>query len=203
MAGKREWFGTSKREIWQQLCKEIDADYVPGNFFGKEKVQAFHREWIMTLDTHTVSNGKTQTTYTRMRAPYVNWDDFRFRIYRKHVFSGIGKLFGMQDVEVGFPEFDEDFIIQGNDERKLRMLFNPPEIRELIQLQRQIHFEIRQDEYWFQDRFPEGVNELYFQVVGVIMDIDRLLALYDLFAIVLDHLCEIGSAYEDDPGFHH
>ena len=125
----------------------------------------------------------------------------QIRIYRKHIFSGIEKLFGVKDVVLGFPEFDEDFIIQGNDERKLKMFFAPFEIRELIQLQPRIHLEIRQDEGWFKEQFPEGVNELCFRVGGVITDLDRLLDLYDLFGLVLDHLCEIGTAYEDSPGF--
>ncbi|HBO44212.1 MAG TPA: DUF3137 domain-containing protein, partial [Planctomycetaceae bacterium] len=47
--------------------------------------------------------------------------------------------------------------------------------------------------------FPEGVDELWFQVIGVITDIDRLKSLYYLFAETLNHLCHIGSAYEDDP----
>jgi hypothetical protein len=44
------------------------------------------------------------------------------------------------------------------------------------------------------------VDELHFQVLGVIKDIPRLRALFDLFAEVLDRLCLIGSAYEGDPG---
>ena len=51
-----------------------------------------------------------------MRAPYVNPDGFRFTIYRQGVFSDIGKWLGMQDVTVGCPEFDEAFIIKGNNE---------------------------------------------------------------------------------------
>ena len=61
--------------------------------------------------------------YTRMRAPYVNPEGFRFTIYRKGVFSDLGKLLGMQDIEVGDPDFDEAFIIKGNDESKVRDLF--------------------------------------------------------------------------------
>ncbi len=36
--------------------------------------------------------------------------------------------------------------------------------------------------------------------IGVIKDTERLKQLFDLFAEVLNHLCQIGSAYEDDPG---
>ena len=52
---------------------------------------------------------------------------------------------------------------------------------------------------WFGAKFGEGIDELHFQVIGVITDIDRLKLLYELFAEVLNHLCAIGSAYEDDP----
>jgi hypothetical protein len=44
------------------------------------------------------------------------------------------------------------------------------------------------------------VDELHFQVVGVIKDVERLKALFDLFATVLDQLCRIGSAYKQEPG---
>jgi hypothetical protein len=36
-------------------------------------------------------------------------------------------------------------------------------------------------------------------VHGIIKDLHHLRGLYDLFAEILDHLCHIGSAYEDDP----
>ncbi|MBN1570112.1 MAG: hypothetical protein JXA73_19875 [Acidobacteria bacterium] len=114
----RKIFGPSQNEIWQQLCKEIGADFVEGGFWRGNKVQARVGEWTVTLDTYTVSTDKRHVTYTRMRAPYVNTDGFRFAVYRKNIFSGIGKFFGMQDIEVGDPEFDRDFILKANDETK-------------------------------------------------------------------------------------
>lgn len=32
----------------------------------------------------------------------------------------IAKRLGLRDIEVGDPDFDRDFVIQGNDEEKLR-----------------------------------------------------------------------------------
>jgi hypothetical protein len=46
----------------------------------------------------------------------------------------------------------------------------------------------------------ENVDELHFQVVGVLKDAERLKSLFDLFAAVLEQLCKIGSAYKQDPG---
>lgn len=195
----RELFGPSRQEIWQQLSAETGAHYIEGGFWKGGKVVARHGQWTITLDTFTESSGETSSTYTRMRAPYVNKDGFRFTIYRTGFFSDLGKLLGMQDVDVGYPDFDEAFIIKGDDEAKLRALFANPKIRALLHAQPTVFLTVKDDEGWFGAAFPEGVDELYFRVGGVIKDVERLKALYDLFAETLHQLCHIGSAYENDP----
>ena len=88
--------------------------------------------------------------------------------------------------------------IKGNDEDRVRALFSDPKIRQMIHAQPDIRLEVKDSEGWFGPKFPEDVDELHFQVVGVINDVDRLKALFDLFAAVLDHLCKIGSACKQD-----
>ena len=194
----RRLFGPSREDIWRQLTAEIDGQYVE-RFWKGDKVEAKHGEWTVTLDTYAVSTGKTTMIFTRMRAPYVNPSGFRFTVYRKGLFSGVAKWLGMQDVEVGYQSFDEDFIIKGTDEAKLRRLFANAKIRDLVASQRDIHFTVKDDEGWFGLTFPDGVDELYFQVTGVIKDVERLKRLYELFAETLDELCRMGAAYENAP----
>src|SRR4051812_41206216 len=108
------FFGPGKGEIWQQLSEEIGAEFVEGGFWKGSKVQAHVGPWTVTLDNgYSDEDGESRTT--RLRAPYVNPEGYRFKIYRNGYFD-LGKLFGMQDIEVGDPEFDEAFVIQGNDE---------------------------------------------------------------------------------------
>lgn len=195
----RQLFGPSTQEIWRQLCAEIGAQYVEGGFWKGDKVQATHGPWTITLDTYTVSDGKTSHVYTRMRAPFVDLEGFRFTVYRKGIFSDIGKWFGMQDIEIGDEAFDRDFILKSNVEWKLRELLGGSRIRELISRQPQIYFAVKDDEGFFRSSFPQGVDELYFQVTGIVKDIERLKLLYELFAETLDQLCRIGSANENTP----
>ena len=190
------WFGPSKDEVWRQLSEEIGAEFIDGRFWKGSKVQAHVGPWTVTLDIN--NDGESQST--RIRAPYVNPEGFRVTIYRKGFFSNLGKLLGMQDIEVGDPEFDEAFIIKGNDEGKVCGLFANPKIRQMILAQPKIRLEVKDSEGWFGPKFPEGVDELYFQVLGVIKDVERLKTLFDLFAAVLDQLCRIGSAYKQEPG---
>ena len=58
---------------------------------------------------------------------------------------------------------------------------------------------MKDDEGWFGTKFPEGVDELYFVVVGVIKDIERLALLYELFTETLDELCRMGAAVDTPP----
>lgn len=193
--------GPSREEVWKHLCARIGADFIDGGFWKGDKVQAHFKNWTITLDTYTVSTGHAHETFTRIRAPFVSRDEFRFRIYRKTAFSDVGKMLGMQDIEVGHSaQFDDDFIIQGNDEFKIRSLFANQEIRRLIDEQPKIRLELRDDEGFFRKHYPEGVDALYFQVPGVIKDVERLKKLFDLFAEVLEELNRIGSATEENPG---
>lgn len=194
----RRMFGPSRKEVWRKLGEALDTRYVEGSFWKGDKVQVDHEDWTVTLDTFTHSTGHSHVVYTRMRAPYVNPGGFRFEVYRRSMFTGIAKFFGMQDIETGDPQFDHDFIIKGTSESRVRELLVNQKIRELIAKQKSIHFLVKDDEGWFGSKFPQGVDELYFSVVGVIKDIDRLKLLYDLFAETLDELCRMGAA-EDSP----
>ena len=113
-------------------------------------------------------------------------------------------MLGMQDVDVGQPDFDRDFVIQGTDEAKLRRLFANARIRQLIAAQPQVHFKLNEAPGLFtRDLFaevpPRDVNTLDFFLFGVIKDKERLRLMFDLFAETLDELCRMGSAYRDAP----
>ena len=196
----RTLFGPSKDEIWGQLAEQVQGQFIDGGFFSPSKIVATTDHWMVTLDTYTVSTGKSSTTYTRMRAPYVNSDGFQFTIYPEGFFSPLGRVLGMQDISIGDPSFDEQFVMKGNDEAKVRRFFDDDTLKTLICDQPHILFQVKDDEGWFGTSFPKGVDELYFQRVGVMKDLAELRSLFDLFSYSLHRLCHLGSAYENDPG---
>ena len=200
MSFLRTLFGPSRKEVWRQLSREVDGQFHDGGFFKASAVQARSHDWIITLDTYTTGNGKSSQTWTRLRAPFFNPEGFRFEIRRASVFSGLGKAMGMQDVEVGHRRFDDDFVIKGNAQRRLRRLFDNAEIRRLIDAQPRIHLSVKGHDAWF-GKFPAGMDELHFQAHGVIKDLARLRNLFDLFTEVLRQVAHEGRA-EDDVHLH-
>ena len=201
----RTLFGPNREEIWRQLASSIDAKFVDGGSWRGDKIVAHTGEWTVTLDEFTRTDETDEDTSswktcTRMRAPFVNADGLRFEVCRTGLFTGLGKLLGMQDVEIGSEPFDSDFVIKGNDERAIRALLDCDRIRDLLKAQPSAHFSVKDDEGWFGAAFPEGVDELYFEAPGSVTDPRILHGLFDLFAETLQRLCAIGSAYEEDPG---
>ncbi|HLJ21773.1 MAG TPA: hypothetical protein VKU84_16325 [Stellaceae bacterium] len=195
----RTLFGPSKEEVWRELSGQIGGEFLNGGMWRGDKVTAHVGPWIVVLDTYTVSTGKSAVTFTRMRAPYVNRDGFRFTLYRTTMFTALGKFLGMQDIPIDDPTFDEAFVVKTNDAAQARALLADPRLRELLLQQPSIHFSVKDDEGMFGPAFGESVDELYFEVVGILKDIERLKSLFDLFAETLHWLCHIGSAYETDP----
>ena len=196
----RKLFGPSKDEVWNLLAGQIGGEFKPGKgWTGRSRVDARVGPWVVTLDTFTVNTGKSNITFTRMRAPFVNRDGFRFTITRAGIFSPAARVLGFQDVEVGDPAFDKAFVIKTNDEPRVRTFLADPDLRARLALQPTLTLSVLDDEGWFGATFPEGVDELKFHTVGVIKDLVRLQQLFELFAATLNRLCHIGSAYEDDP----
>ena len=199
MSSLRKFFGPSHVEVWKKVAEETGGQFSDGGFWGKKKVEVRVKEWTITLDTYTVSTGKSHITYTRLRAPYLNQGNFRFTLYRSNFFYEFAKKFGLQDIQIGEPEFDREFIIKSDNAEKIRVLLAYPKLRELISAQPRIHFQSKDDEGRFGTKFRPGVDELYFQAIGVIKDVERLKSLFTLFALTLNYLCQIGSAVEGDP----
>jgi hypothetical protein len=192
---RRRLFGVSVADAWAALAREIDARHERGGWWKSSRVVADVGPWQLTLDLYHVD----KAVFTRLRAPFVNPSSFRFRVYRKSIFSDLGKAMGMQDIVVGDRAFDEAFIVQGNDDARVRELLADPQLRALIAAQPRIRFEVKDDEGWFGKSFPAGTDELQFITGGIIKDVDRLKLLFDLFAHTLWRLCQVGDATQERP----
>lgn len=78
----------------------------------------------------TRSSGKNSTTYTVARVHYPRPLPYELRAAKEGFFTKIGKaLFGLQDVEVGDPEFDREFRVKAGDPLAARLLLGRAEIQ--------------------------------------------------------------------------
>lgn len=195
----RELFGPGRKELWQLFSEQTGSEFVAGSLLKTDKVVHRYRGWTITLDTYAVSTGKSSTTYTRIRAPFVSVGGFRFSIYRSGLFSELGMFLGFQDVEIGSEEFDKDFVVKSNCDEIVRALLSDAGLRDLILAQPRFDLKIKDDEGWFGANFPEDVDMLYFSVPGVIRDVEQLKQLFEIFSEMLNRLCTLGVAADYAP----
>lgn len=189
-------FGPDRKDIWEQLSKEIHAHMVEGDGWNGDRIEVCHNNWTLYLETDTVPTGDTNMTYTRMLAPFVSKDHLVFRIYKSSIFSNIGKLLGMEDIKTGHDGFDDDYIIKGNHKDKIIQLFDHELIRDLILRQPNLSLEIKSTEGTSD---TDDQYELYFSYAGAITDTGQIKDLFDLFMEVLDGLVRVDSAYSRAP----
>lgn len=192
----KKWFGPFKEDVWKQIAAEYSGEYVDGGFWNPDLVRAFVDPWEIVLDTYKVKSGKSSKTYTRIRAPFENRDEFYFKIYYQHFYHDLARYFGFKEIEIKDHEFDSKFIIKGNDEFKIQWMFDDRVMKDHLYSLTKVHFEIRNDDGIFKrSSLREGMDELYFEVRGTIRSIDELRKIFELFSHTLGKLTELDSAY--------
>ena len=192
-------FGGSSKEIWREFALEIEGEFIEGGIFKAPRIESNFENWTIIIDTYTQSSGNSSQTYTRLRAPYKEKISLDFKIYKSGIFSGLGKTLGMQDIKTGDKDFDENFIVKGSDDSKIRELLQGEKLRELISRDNKIRIETKREKSIFSARLGEDINQLYFLANGMIKDKERLTNMYFLAAFLLKHLEFLGIASEENP----
>jgi hypothetical protein len=111
------------RNSYERLASRYGGRCQPGGLFSTPSVQFIHDDaWVTIEISSTGGKHKTYYTHVRFRSPRLG---IRCEVYPEGLWSRVGKLIGMVDVEIGSPDFDERYIISGSDPAALRSLLNP------------------------------------------------------------------------------
>ncbi|MEA3323691.1 MAG: hypothetical protein U9Q37_00920 [Euryarchaeota archaeon] len=183
------FFKPKEDDPWKQFSREIDAEYRSW-WNGTEVVANVKNRAITFHSIYNVGDDDFLSNRDIVSASYLSKDGFQFNIYRKGVFSKIGELLGMRmNMDVGYLEFERDFIIKSNNEFKVRALLANPIIRQLIiqSLTTTGGFSLNRDELKLVSKIGSGVAQLR--------------SFYKLFEETLNHLSDTGSTCETElPG---
>lgn len=93
-----------------------------GIFAGLPSFNTTHNRRPLRISLRQ-SGGKHKTTYSRFQMN-VNDPNFEFVVTHQGLIDNIGKLLGMQDIEIGDGAFDKTFVIQTNSRDRFIEIFN-------------------------------------------------------------------------------
>ena len=85
----------------------------------------------VVLDLYTVNHGKSQSSYTRVRATYALGEGPKLHVRLERMLHGIGKAFGMQDLAIGDPEFDRAYMVAGPGAAAVRRVLGDGDRRQM------------------------------------------------------------------------
>lgn len=181
----------TKINIWQEFAKEINGTFKEGYSWRSDSNEIEYKNWKITFDNYTLWSGKYSTQLTRVIVPITLKDNLKFEIYREGFTRKIEKLFGAQDIEIGYPEFDKTYTIKSNNEFKIKTLLRNKELRNLIKFQKDVNIQITNQKGIWEKELPVNEFELSYFTGGEILDLEVLNSLLKLFKVLLDQLFEM------------
>lgn len=117
----------SKRtgEEWAKTAKRLRLRYTPGGVFSTPTINGTLNGCHVTASIVRKGGGKNRRRYTVCRAEYPKALGIGLRLTREGFLSGVAKMFGAEDIEVGDARFDDDVRVQARSERRLLEFLTP------------------------------------------------------------------------------
>jgi hypothetical protein len=108
--------GQQHAKTLQRLAQRFRGRFEPGSLLMRGQVRLRFQGYPALLKY--VQHGKhgTHTVFS------ITWPEptFRLEVYPQDILSGFRRLWGMEDIEIGSPDFDRAFYISGNSRQAVR-----------------------------------------------------------------------------------
>lgn len=140
MQEERQISGQNEDEVWQQINADLAQN--PDLMQYRAIIHQQNKEIVLDIDIDLGGGFEGGYATTIFSAPFRNRDGFRFALYEQSFFDDLGKFFGMQDVEIGYPQFDDKIIVKSNDESRIRTILTGDTLRAAILDLKNFSFEI-------------------------------------------------------------
>lgn len=179
MAATKTISGSTTDEIWQQLSADLSGQEI---YEYNVLLVQNSREVELAIDIDLGGGFESGYELTSFKAPIAIEHDFRFALHHQDLIDTAGKFFGMEDVVIGYPEFDEALIIKTNDQERTRRIFSDINVRETFQSLRLFTLHLTHHHTAGQ---KEKEPFLELTIEQGIFDLEELRNLYDAFFQVL------------------
>jgi hypothetical protein len=191
---------SSKKKTWKILAQEIGGTFIDGGIFSPDSVVLNYRNTTITLDTKGGNN--RYKGFIRILCPFLATNEFKFKISPENAFTHAGKVFGINDIEIGDKQFDNDLYLKSRQEDVLINLLDSEELKKcylelanLLPLGSGIRISDTKHFFTLQD-IPKNIFWLKVEEYNIENNLDLLKLYFKIFKITLDRLIEIGEAKE-------
>ncbi len=133
--------GAENRQKWHQAAMSLGFEHRHGKtFWGTQTTGPMlgKREGFdVRITTFTRSSGEHSSTHTSVEVLSPTNMNLGLHITPEGFFTGVSKMFGTQDIQVGDRTFDDVFLIKGNRPADIIALLNPAVRQQLLTINAQ------------------------------------------------------------------
>lgn len=171
---------TTPQQLWQQIEAELQQ---------RDDLLSYQRQLnlngtLISLDIDIDLGGGFESGIetTRIKSTLPTAEGYSFDMHHQGLLEEIGKFFGMQDVEVGDPEFDKNVIVKTNDEEQTRQLLEKGGLKHALSDLHDFSFSLSQH-----SDSDTSMHELVLEVLEGLSDPKRLEPVFKAFVAVITH----------------
>lgn len=118
---------------WQEAASRLNLAYYAGGLGSLGTISGTQYGHRITISTFSKSSGNSSQVYTKFQIEYRQRVPVDMKITRQGALRSLGKVFGLQDIEVGNQAFDDHVLLKGSDPAAVRA-FLSPRLQDLIRL---------------------------------------------------------------------
>lgn len=122
--------GTTEQEVWQQVEADLTADDDVLSY--EALLRQNNKDVLLYIDIDPGGGFEGGYELTQFSAPVSVDSDFKFAMHDEGFVDEIGKFFGMDDIQTGFPELDKHIVIKTNHEDTVRRVFADADTRQVF-----------------------------------------------------------------------
>lgn len=192
-----------QHKAWSDFAYSIGGRIEHGEGFTSRVHTPDYRGWEFLVDSFEARDELLERSHwwTRIRAPYEAASSLRFQLRPAGWSARARRLVGgpwSRYFRTGDPKVDRLVAIRTGSEREIRELLAVPTIREMLTRVGPLDLDIAEVFEEGVSPIRERIEELRFRERIRISDADRLIALVELLAEMLDRLQEMGVAKRRD-----
>jgi len=108
----------NREQILDRVAQRFRGRLEPGSLFEMAQIRLRFQDYPALVKYTKVGKSSHHTHFT------ITWPEpgLRCEVYPQDIMSGFRKLWGMEDIEIGSPQFDIAFFIAGNSKQQVREL---------------------------------------------------------------------------------
>jgi hypothetical protein len=107
-----------RKQVLQSIAQRFRGRLEGGDLFQQPQLRLRFQNYPALVKYTKVGKNNHQTHFT------ITWPEhgLRCEVYPQDILSGFRRLWGMEDIEIGSPQFDQAFFISGNNKQQVREL---------------------------------------------------------------------------------